>query len=79
MADEPKQDRGSCGVKKRMLKMAVPALVGQIGSLLYNIVDRIDTGHIPEIGGEKFKLLAQYYNISADYILGLAKEPRKQK
>mgnify|MGYP002517333789 CR=1 FL=1 len=30
--------------------MAVPALVGQVVNLLYNIVDRIYIGHIPEIG-----------------------------
>ena len=46
-----KQDMGSGSVKKLMLKMAVPALVGQVINLLYNIVDRIYIGHIPEIGG----------------------------
>ena len=45
------KDLGSGSVKKLMLKMAVPALVGQIVNLLYNIVDRIYIGHIPEIGG----------------------------
>ena len=34
-----------------MVQMAVPALVGQVVNLLYNIVDRIYIGHIPEIGG----------------------------
>ena len=47
----PKQDMGTGSVKKLMVKMAVPALVGQIVNLLYNIVDRIYIGHIPEIGG----------------------------
>ena len=46
-----KQDMGSGSVKKLMVKMAVPALVGQVVNLLYNIVDRIYIGHIPEIGG----------------------------
>jgi len=46
-----KQDMGSGSVKKLMLKMAVPALVGQIVNLLYNIVDRIFIGHIEGIGG----------------------------
>ncbi len=45
------QDMGTGSVKKLMLKMAVPALVGQVVNLLYNIVDRIYIGHIPEIGG----------------------------
>ena len=46
-----KQDMGTGSVKKLMLQMAVPALVGQVINLLYNIVDRIYIGHIPEIGG----------------------------
>ena len=49
--DKPKQDMGTGSVKKLMVQMAVPALVGQVVNLLYNIVDRIYIGHIPEIGG----------------------------
>ena len=51
MAGGAKQDMGTGSVKKLMVKMAVPALVGQVVNLLYNIVDRIYIGHIPEIGG----------------------------
>ncbi len=51
MANNHNQDMGTGSVKKLMLKMAVPALVGQIVNLLYNIVDRIYIGHLPEIGG----------------------------
>lgn len=50
-AEKPKQDMGSGSIKKLMVKMAVPALVGQVVNLLYNIVDRIYIGHLPEIGG----------------------------
>ena len=50
-AEKPKQDMGTGSVKKLMVQMAVPALVGQVVNLLYNIVDRIYIGHIPEIGG----------------------------
>ena len=46
----PKQDLGSGSVRKLLLKLALPALVGQIVNLLYNIVDRIYIGHIPEVG-----------------------------
>ena len=46
----PKQDMGSGSVKRLLLKLAVPAVVGQVVNLLYNIVDRIYIGHIPEIG-----------------------------
>ena len=50
MAQQGKQDMGTGSVKKLMVKMAVPALVGQVVNLLYNIVDRIYIGHLPEIG-----------------------------
>ena len=46
-----KTDLGNGSVKKLMLQMAIPALVGQVVNLLYNIVDRIYIGHIEEIGG----------------------------
>ena len=46
-----KQDMGTGSIKVLMVKMAVPALVAQIINLLYNIVDRIYIGHIPEVGG----------------------------
>lgn len=36
---------------------------------------KIETGRA-DISGEKLKRLAEYYNISADYILGLIKEPK---
>lgn len=36
---------------------------------------KIETGR-SDISGEKLKLLAEFYNISVDYILGLEKEPR---
>ena len=51
MASNTNQDMGTGSVKKLMVKMAVPALVGQVVNLLYNIVDRIYIGHIPEVGG----------------------------
>jgi len=50
MATAPNRDMGSGSVKKWMVQLAVPALVGQVVNLLYNVVDRIYIGHIPEIG-----------------------------
>jgi len=49
---KPKQDMGTGSVKKLMVKMAVPAVIAQVINLLYNVVDRIYIGHIPEIGGD---------------------------
>ena len=51
MAQNPKQDMGTGSIRKLMLQMALPAVVGQVINLLYNVVDRIYIGHIPEIGG----------------------------
>ena len=39
---------------------------------------KIETGKA-DISGEKLKLLAIFYNISVDYILGLTNEPRPLK
>ncbi len=39
---------------------------------------KIQTGQA-DICGEKLILLAKYYNVSADYILGLTKDPRPIK
>ncbi len=49
-----KQDMGVGSIKKHMLQMAIPAVSAQLVNMLYNIVDRIFIGHIPEIGGEAF-------------------------
>lgn len=51
MAAKANQDMGTGSVKKLMVQMAVPAVVAQVINLLYNVVDRIYIGHIPEIGG----------------------------
>ena len=51
MSQKPQRDLGSGSVKKLMVQMAVPAILGQVVNLLYNIVDRIYIGHIPEVGG----------------------------
>ena len=49
MSNSEKMGTGS--VKKQMVQLAVPAVIAQVVNLLYNVVDRIYIGHIPEIGG----------------------------
>ena len=44
------QDMGTGDVKKLLLQLMIPAVVAQVVNLLYNIVDRIYIGHIPEVG-----------------------------
>lgn len=50
MDNKKKYDMGSGSVPKLLAKLAIPAVMAQIVNLLYNIVDRIYIGHIPEIG-----------------------------
>lgn len=41
---------GTEPIGKLLLKLAIPTVVAQLVNMLYNIVDRIYIGHIPEIG-----------------------------
>lgn len=50
--DSPKQNLGTGSVGKLLAQLAIPAVVAQIVNLLYNIVDRIYIGHMPEIGAD---------------------------
>lgn len=41
---------GTGNVTKLIFKLAIPTIIAQIVNLLYNIVDRIYIGHIPDVG-----------------------------
>lgn len=41
---------GTAPIGKLLFSLAVPAITAQVVNMLYNIVDRIYIGHIPEIG-----------------------------
>lgn len=41
---------GSAPIAPLMLKLALPAVAAQVINMLYNIVDRMFIGHIPEVG-----------------------------
>lgn len=41
---------GEAPIGSTFIKLAAPAIVAQVVNLLYNIVDRIYIGHIPEVG-----------------------------
>jgi len=43
-------DLGHDSVGRLMVRLALPAIVAQLVNALYNIVDRIYIGHIPEVG-----------------------------
>ena len=44
------QQLGTAPVGKLLLKLAAPTVVAQLVNLLYNIVDRIYIGHMPQVG-----------------------------
>ena len=50
MENKKQMDLGTGSIKKLLFSMAVPAITAQIINLLYNMVDRIYIGHIPEVG-----------------------------
>jgi len=41
---------GTAPIGKLLASLAIPCIAAQLVNLLYNIVDRIYIGHIPEIG-----------------------------
>lgn len=41
---------GKGDIKKLLIKLSVPAITAQLVNALYNIVDRIYIGHMPEVG-----------------------------
>ena len=41
---------GTAPVGRLLLKLAAPMVVAQLVNLLYNVVDRIYIGHMPEVG-----------------------------
>lgn len=45
---KPNLETGSVG--KLLFRLAVPAIIAQIINVLYNVIDRMFIGHIPEIG-----------------------------
>ena len=49
-AHKDEEALASAPIGKLMVKLAVPAVAAQLINVLYNIVDRIYIGHIPEVG-----------------------------
>lgn len=47
-----KTNLGTGKVGKLLFQLALPAIVGQIINVLYNLVDRMYIGHIPDIGAQ---------------------------
>ena len=47
---DKKADLGTAPIGKLLFRLAIPTVVAQLINMLYNIVDRIYIGHIPEVG-----------------------------
>ncbi len=45
------QDLGKDSILKLLIKFSIPAIIGMVVNMLYNVVDRIYIGNIPNIGG----------------------------
>lgn len=52
MEKREKNELATKSIGKLLFSMAVPAITAQVINVLYNIVDRIYIGHIPEIGAK---------------------------
>ncbi len=48
--EDKKEFLGTQPIGKLLFKLAVPTVIAQIVNMLYNIVDRIYIGHIPDEG-----------------------------
>ena len=48
--NEDQNQLGTAPIGKLLFQMALPSVVAQRINMLYNIVDRIYIGHIPEVG-----------------------------
>ena len=48
--EQTKQELGSGSITGWLIRLAVPAIIAQLVNLLYNMVDRIYIGHIPQTG-----------------------------
>ena len=49
---QKRPDLGQGSVGKLLFKLAIPTITAQLVNMLYNLVDRIYIGHIPDIGTE---------------------------
>ena len=64
MAATQNRDMGSGSIPKLLAQLALPAVVAQVVNLLYNIVDRIYIGHMPEGADGRWPV---YPHFDADY------------
>lgn len=81
MQEEKTKSLGTEPVGKLLLRLALPAIAAQVVNMLYNIVDRMYIGHIPEVGaaaltgvGVAFPIIMLISAFSA--LIGMGGAPR---
>lgn len=50
-ANKNQEELGTLGIVRLLVKFSIPAIIGMVVNMLYNVVDRIYIGNIPDIGG----------------------------
>lgn len=50
MENKQQMELGTKSISKLLFSMAIPAITAQVINLLYNMIDRMYIGHIPEVG-----------------------------
>ena len=50
-ANKNQEELGNLGIVRLLVKFSIPAIIGMVVNMLYNVVDRIYIGNIPDIGG----------------------------
>ena len=51
MQEQTENILGREKIWKLLIKFSIPAIVGMVVNMLYNVVDRIYIGQIPDVGG----------------------------
>lgn len=74
-------DLGNAPLGRLLLKLAIPSILAQLVNMLYNVVDRIYIGHIPEEGAMALTGLGLCFPIitlvtAFSYLVGMGGAPR---
>ena len=49
--DHTQDNLGTESITKLLIKFSIPAIVGMVVNMLYNVIDRMYIGNIPNVGG----------------------------
>lgn len=49
--NQNQEELGTAGIISLLIKFSIPAIIGMVVNMLYNVIDRMYIGNIPDIGG----------------------------